>query len=92
MLGVGRYSGESLEWFRIFSLSPRPRRTWRRTGLTYLGRRDPEGNEQMSLYADHVIVTCASDRGDIDLAMSPSSLVGFQSWLEAAPPGQGTAR
>ena len=92
VLGVGRYSGESLEWFRIFSLSPRPRRTWRRTGLTYLGRRDPEGNEQMSLYADHVIVTCASDRGDIDLAMSPSSLVGFQSWLEAAPPGQGTAR
>ena len=92
VLGVGRYSGESLEWFRIFSLSPRPRRTWRRTALTYLGRRDPEGNEQMSLYADHVIVTCASDRGDIDLAMSPSSLVGFQSWLEAAPPGQGTAR
>ena len=30
--------------------------------------------------------------GDIDLAMSPSSLVGFQSWLEAAPPGQGSAR
>ena len=52
----------------------------------------PEGNEQMSLYADHVIVTCGSELGDIDLAMSPSSLVGFQSWLEAAPPGQGSAR
>jgi hypothetical protein len=39
-----------------------------------------------------VIVTCGSDHGDLDLAMSPSSLVGFQSWLEAAPPGQGTAR
>ena len=25
LLGLGRYSGESLEWFRIFSLSPRPK-------------------------------------------------------------------
>ena len=23
LLGIGRYSGQSLEWFRIFSLSPR---------------------------------------------------------------------
>lgn len=89
-LGVGRYSGEALEWFRIFSLSPRPRHVWRRTSLALLGRRDPQGHEQLSLYADHVIVVCSSDRGEIDLAMSPSSLMGFQSWLEAAPPGTAT--
>ena len=47
----------------------------------------------MSLYADHVIVICSSAQGDIDLAMSPSALMGFQSWLEAAPPGSsGSAR
>jgi hypothetical protein len=93
VLGLGRYSGQDLEWFRIFSLSPRPRRTWSRAGLAYLGRREPEGHEQMSLYADHVIVSCSTDRGDIDLAMSPSSLMGFQAWLEAAPPGSpGAAR
>ncbi len=92
ILGVGRYSGEELEWFRIFSLSPRPRLVWRRTSLAFLGRREPAGHEQMSLYADHVIVVCSSDHGEIDLAMSPSSLMGFQSWLEAAPPGSGTAR
>ena len=28
LLGIGRYSGQSLEWFRIFSLSPRPKRVW----------------------------------------------------------------
>jgi hypothetical protein len=28
VLGVGRYSGDHLEWFRIFSLSPRPKRVW----------------------------------------------------------------
>ena len=43
LLGLGRYSGETLEWFRIFSLSPRPKRVWGRDELTYAGRRDPDG-------------------------------------------------
>ncbi|WP_278256325.1 DUF2550 family protein [Nocardioides convexus] len=30
VLGLGRYSGETLEWFRVFSLSPRPKQAWRR--------------------------------------------------------------
>ncbi|KQY54514.1 MULTISPECIES: DUF2550 domain-containing protein [unclassified Nocardioides] len=87
VLGLGRYSGERLEWFRIFSLSPRPRSSWLRTDLVYAGRRDAEGTEQMSLYAEHVIVVVESEGGPIEFAMSPSSLMGFQSWLEAAPPG-----
>ncbi len=41
----------------------------------------------MSLYAEHVIVVVESEPGAIEFAMSPSSLMGFQSWLEAAPPG-----
>src|SRR3954470_12411466 len=54
LLGLGRYSGESLEWFRIFSLSPRPKRVWQRSRLSYEARREPEGAEQMSLYPGHV--------------------------------------
>lgn len=88
VLGLGRYSGDRLEWFRIFSLSPRPRLTWERTDLFYLGRREREGGEQVSLYADHVVVRCTTLDGDMEIAMSQSSLMGFQSWLEAAPPGQ----
>jgi hypothetical protein len=87
LLGLGRYSGETLEWFRIFSLSPRPKRIWPRDDLTYAGRRDPEGVEQMSLYPEHVVIICRSHSGDIELAMGPSSLMGFQSWLESGPPG-----
>jgi len=87
VLGIGRYSGEVLEWFRIFSLSPRPRRTWNRGDLTFAGRREPIGVEQMSLYTDHVVVTCATPAGPVELAMSMPSLTGFQSWLEAGPPG-----
>lgn len=87
LLGVGRYSDERLEWFRIFSLSPRPKRTWVRDELTYLGRRDPEGPEQVSLFPDHVVISCRAADGDIELAMSPATLTGFQAWLEARPPG-----
>lgn len=87
LLGLGRYAGENLEWFRIFSLSPRPKRVWGRADLEYAGRRDPTGAEILSLYADHVVVTCRTSRGNLELAMDPGSLMGFQSWLEAMPPG-----
>ena len=41
----------------------------------------------MSLYPDHVVICCSTPEGDVELAMDPSSLMGFQSWLEAGPPG-----
>jgi hypothetical protein len=87
LLGIGRYAGDDLEWFRIFSLSPRPKRVWSRRQLSYSGRREPHGPERMSLYADHVIVACSLPDDTVELAMSPSSLTGFQAWLEAGPPG-----
>ncbi len=90
LLGLGRYADDRLEWFRFFSLSPRPKRVWNRDSLTYVERRDPEGSEFLSLYPGHVVIRCDTPAGEIELALNPSSLMGFQSWLEAAPPG--TAR
>ena len=87
LLGLGRYSGDTLEWFRIFSLSPRPKRVWQRPELSYGGRREPEGVEQVSLYPDHVVVSCTTPAGGLELAMGESSLTGFQAWLESGPPG-----
>ncbi|TCJ31129.1 DUF2550 domain-containing protein [Nocardioides jejuensis] len=87
VLGIGRYSGEELEWFRIFSLSPKPRLRWHRKTLAYVGRRDPEGIETMSLYPDHVVVRCETPDGPVEFAMSGPSLTGFQSWAESGPPG-----
>ena len=46
VLGMGRYSGEKLEWFRIFTLWPRPNRVWYREQLSYDGRRETLGAEQ----------------------------------------------
>src|SRR5262245_18802270 len=65
LLGLGRYSGDDLEWFRIFSLSPRPKRVWRRPDLEFDGRRDPAGVEQMSLYPDAVVVQCRTPGGTL---------------------------
>jgi hypothetical protein len=87
LLGLGRYAGDRLEWFRIFSLSPRPKRVWPRQTLTYVGRREPEGVEQLSLYPGHVVIRCDTPAGAVELALGASSLTGFQSWLEAGPPG-----
>lgn len=87
VLGMGRYSGERLEWFRIFTLAPGPKASWARDELSYDGRREPLSAEQMSLYPDHVVISCVSADGPVELAMSESSLTGFQAWLEARPPG-----
>jgi Protein of unknown function (DUF2550) len=87
LLGIGRYSGDNLEWFRIFSLSPRPKRVWARDKLAYASRREPAGAEEVSLYAGHVVVGCTYGGKPLELAMNEASLTGFQSWLEAGPPG-----
>ena len=87
LLGLGRYAGDRLEWFRIFSLSPRPKQVWARQTLTYVARREPEGVEQLSLYPGHVVIRCDTPTGGIELALGSSSLMGFTSWLESGPPG-----
>lgn len=87
VLGLGRYTGDRLEWFRIFSLRPGPSQVWLRSELSYAGQRRGIGPEQMTLYADHVIVLLDRPSGELELAMTPSSLVGLQAWLEAGPPG-----
>jgi hypothetical protein len=92
VLGVARYSGDALEWFRVFSVRPRPSLTFQQSDLEYVGRRDPQGPESYSLYSGHVVVACRTSSGLFEVAMSPAALTGFLSWLEAAPPGQALRR
>lgn len=86
--GVARYSGDRVEWFRVFSYAPRPRRVLLRPAIEVMGRRDPQGSEELALLSDAVVLSCVH-RGDrLELAMSDDALTGFLAWLEAAPPGQ----
>lgn len=87
MIGLARYAGDQLEWFRTFSFSPRPRHVFGRS-MHVLGRRTPHGAEAFSLYAGHVVTDVAlEDDGRVELAMSEGALTGFLAWTEAAPPG-----
>lgn len=86
--GVARYSGDAIEWFRVFSYAPRPRRVLRRDAIEVLERRPPAGEEELALLSDAVVLACRHDEERIELAMSEDALTGFLAWLEAAPPGQ----
>jgi hypothetical protein len=88
VLGLGRYTGGELEWFRVFSLSPRPKESFSRVDLEVVGRRTPAGSEAFALYAGHVVIECRTPAGAVELAMSEDSLTGLLSWLEAGPPGR----
>lgn len=87
VLGLGRYNGDELEWFRIFSPLPRAKLRWHRSELSFSSQRHSTQTESVVLYAGHVVVECTTPAGLVQLAMSPSALTGFQSWLEAGPPG-----
>jgi hypothetical protein len=89
-LGLGRYAGDSLEWYRVFSYAARPREVLTRRDLVILERRPPLGPEAFSLLAGAVVVKCRHDETFVEFAMSPEALTGFLAWLESAPPGQPT--
>jgi hypothetical protein len=90
-LGVGRYNEGILEWFRFFSYALRPRKVFQRGEVKVLATRDPDPVEAVALNADNRILRVEMLDSDTDreweLAMSPESLTGLLSWLEAAPPG-----
>lgn len=91
-LGVARYNAENLEWFRFFSLSLRPRKSFLRNDVRVLQTREPDGVEAGSLYVGQRVVsfemtTSPASVETWELAMSPDSMTGLLSWLEAAPPG-----
>jgi hypothetical protein len=76
-----------MRWFRVFSLALRPRRILTRRALAVEERRTPTTKELLVLPANWVILRCTSQRTSIEIAMAETTLNGFLSWLEAAPPG-----
>jgi hypothetical protein len=85
--GLARFAGDDLRWYRIFSFSVRPRRVLSRRGLAVERRRAPDGQEQLVLPADWVIVRLVSHQAPLEVAMAQPTLTGFLSWIEAGPPG-----
>lgn len=88
-LGVARYEVERLEWFRTFSLWPRPRRVFQRQRLQVLSTRPLTRAERVVVPADHVVVACRDGDREVALSMSDGALTGLLAWIEASPPGRG---
>ncbi|WP_326551961.1 DUF2550 domain-containing protein [Micromonospora sp. NBC_01813] len=86
--GFGRFVGDELRWYRMFSFALRPKRVLSRRGLAVESRRSPRGQERFSLPHDWVILRCTSHHAPVEIAMAESTVTGFSSWLEAGLPGE----
>jgi uncharacterized protein DUF2550 len=84
-VGVAWYGGDALLWYRALSLSVRPQQRLCRAEVRVQGKRRV-GAEDVSLPADVVVLSCATAVGPRELAMDPSTVTGFLSWVESAPP------
>ena len=84
-VGVAWYSGDTLLWYRALSLSVRPNRRLVRSQFRVDARRRPT-REDLSLPLDSVILTVRTGAGPQELAMDSSTVTGFLSWIESAPP------
>lgn len=85
--GIGRFVGDQLRWYRMFSLVPRPRRILSRRGMAVESRRIPTGSERLTLPPEWIILRCTSHHAPVEIAMAPTAVTGFLSWIEAAPRG-----
>src|SRR4051812_35466635 len=89
VLGLGRYSGDTLEFFRIFSVLPRPMVVLDRADLRYTRQRSPDRSEVHALYPGHVIVSCRTSLTGLELALSADAATRLRTGRQPAPPGRG---
>jgi Protein of unknown function (DUF2550) len=84
-VGVAWYGDDALLWYRALSLSVRPQQRLCRTEVQVASRR-AAGREDVALPDDAVVLSCDTHSGRTELAMDPSTVTGFLSWVESAPP------
>ncbi len=84
--GIGRYHGDRVEWFPIFSLRWRPRHVMTRRQLRVRSRREATPAETHTVSVGSVVLVCTLGAEPLELAMTHDALTGFLSWVEAAPP------
>jgi hypothetical protein len=85
-VGVAWYGGEVLLWYRGLSLAVRPHERLCRAELRVESRRAP-GRDDLALPTDVIVLAIATPEGPRELAMDSSTVTGFLSWVESAPPG-----
>jgi hypothetical protein len=84
-VGVAWYGGDVLLWYRGLSLSVRPQERLSRAELQVESQRSPN-RDDLALPSDVVVLTITTPEGPRQLAMDGSTVTGFLSWVESAPP------
>jgi hypothetical protein len=84
-VGVAWYGGDALLWYRALSLSVRPQKRFCRSDFAVRERRSA-GRDDVALPSDVVVLSCTTGEGPRELAMDASTVTGFLSWVESAPP------
>jgi hypothetical protein len=87
-LGLARYEADRIDWYRVFSVSPRPGTSLVRGELDVQDRRRPSGADSFAVLAGSIIARCRYRGEEVELAMTDQAYTGFAAWLESAPPGQ----
>ncbi len=85
-VGVAWYGGDVLLWYRGLSLAVRPHERLCRSEIDVQSRRSP-GRDDLALPSDVIVLAIATPEGPRELAMDGSTVTGFLSWVESAPPG-----
>src|SRR5262245_42507228 len=75
--GFARFVDDEMRWYRLFSLAIRPKRVLSRRGLTVASRRLPEGQEQLTMPTDWVILRCVGHQAPVEIAMALATVTGF---------------
>ena len=83
--GVASFRLDSLQWYRLMSLSTRPSRVWRRLDLELSAAR--RRREQGRVVEVHCVDATAGSDG-FDLAMMEESHSALVAWVESAAPEQ----
>ncbi len=86
-LGLLRYQGDEVVWFRVISLRGDAEVRLSRRDLEITDRRRAYPSEEGVVPVDATVVRCREGRRTVELAMGAEVLTGFLSWLEATPPG-----
>jgi len=86
-VGVAWYGGDMLLWYRGLSFAVRPNERLSRAELRVESRRSA-GRDDLALPSDVVVLAIATPEGTRELAMDASTVTGFLSWMESAPPGR----
>lgn len=78
--GIAHYAVGRLDWWRRWSLSPKPAESWARGALEVVSREHVEGDDEL------YVVRCSYQGDELVLIMSVQAYAGLTSWLESAPP------